>query len=87
MDTSDNQINWDKILDALKGNQTEPLNASEEAMLKDSRGITRMLEMRKKFPEEDGWQRFVAARDARELKVVWWTPAKKLPQPQLYWYW
>lgn len=75
MDTSDKDINWDKLLAALEGTNTEPLTAEEEAMLKESREIQQRLATHDKFPVEEGWQRFTAARDIHKPKIVWWKPA------------
>lgn len=78
MDTSDKDINWDKLLAALEGTNTEPLNAQEEAMLKESREIQDRINIHSKFPAAEGWQRFAAARDAREPKIVWWKSTWKI---------
>lgn len=78
MDTSDKDINWDKLLAALEGTNTEPLNAAEEAMLQASAEIQERIKMRSKFPAEQGWNSFTAARDAREPKIVWWKSTWKI---------
>ncbi|HEY8954269.1 FecR family protein [Chitinophaga sp.] len=75
MDTPDKDINWDKLLAALEGTNMEPLTAEEEAMLKESREIQQRLATHDKFPVDEGWQRFTAARDIHKPKIVWWKPA------------
>lgn len=78
MDTPDKDINWDKILDALDGTHTAPLSAEEEALLHTAREMQDSIAMREKFGVDEGWQRFVAARDARRPKVVGWKPVWKV---------
>ncbi|MBS0027625.1 FecR family protein [Chitinophaga sp. 22321] len=75
MDTSDKDINWDKLLAALEGTNTELLNAQEEAMLKESKEIKERLAVHDKFPVNEGWQRFTAARDIHRPRIKWWKPA------------
>ncbi|WP_111591846.1 FecR family protein [Chitinophaga dinghuensis] len=71
MDTPGNDIDWDKLLDALENADTSALNEDELAMLDAAREMKRRVKVADKFPTEEGWQRFVAARDKRRLKVSW----------------
>ncbi|TWF40726.1 FecR family protein [Chitinophaga polysaccharea] len=71
MDTPGKDINWDKLLDALENADTASLNEEEQAMLRAASEMKSRVQSADKFPTEEGWQRFVAARDNRPLKVSW----------------
>ncbi|MFB6454121.1 FecR family protein [Chitinophaga sp. Hz27] len=71
MDTPGNDINWEKILDALKNADTAGLTAEELSMLDTAREMKRRAKSQDRFPTEEGWQRFIAARDKKQLVVKW----------------
>jgi transmembrane sensor len=71
MDTPGKDINWDKLLSALEDGHTEPLNEEEAAMLRAAEEMKARVKTADKFPAEEGWQHFVAARESRKMKVVW----------------
>ncbi len=71
MDTPGNDINWDKLLDALENADTAALNEVELSMLDAAREMRSRLQVAEKFPTDEGWQQFVAARDKRQMKVSW----------------
>lgn len=71
MDTPGKDINWDKLLDALENADTASLNEEEQAMLRAASEMKSRVQSAEKFPTEEGWQRFVAARDSRPLQVSW----------------
>ncbi|NLR78135.1 FecR family protein [Chitinophaga eiseniae] len=71
MDTPGKDINWDKLLDALENADTASLNEEEQAMLRAASEMKSRVQSAEKFPTEEGWQRFVAARDNRPMKVSW----------------
>ncbi|MBV8255545.1 MAG: FecR domain-containing protein [Chitinophaga sp.] len=71
MDTPGNDMNWDKLLEALENADTTALNEEELAMLHAARDMKSRVQTAEKFPTEEGWQRFVAERDKRQLKVHW----------------
>lgn len=77
MDTSDKEINWDKLLAALDGTNREPLNAEEKAMLEMAQEVQGKLNVYDRFPVDEGWQRFNDAREARRPKIVRWRSAWK----------
>lgn len=71
MDTPGKDINWDKLLSALEDDRTEPLNEEEAAMLRAAGEMKDRVKAGAKFPTEEGWQHFVAARESRKMKVIW----------------
>ncbi|NLR57577.1 DUF4974 domain-containing protein [Chitinophaga polysaccharea] len=71
MDTPGKDINWDKLLDALENADAASLNEEEQAMLRAASEMRSRVQSADKFPTEEGWQRFVAARDSRPMKVSW----------------
>ncbi|WP_291908946.1 FecR family protein [Chitinophaga sp. CB10] len=71
MDTPDQDINWDKILAALEDADTSQLTEAEKSMYLAAMEMKQLAKAEERFPTEEGWQRFVAARDQRTLKVRW----------------
>ncbi|WP_160710778.1 FecR family protein [Chitinophaga solisilvae] len=69
MNTSDKNIDWDKILSVLEEGAEAPLNEEEAAVLRNFAEMKERVQSAGRFPAEDGWQRFTAARDARTPKV------------------
>ncbi|MBO9731572.1 MAG: FecR domain-containing protein [Chitinophaga sp.] len=71
MDTPEKDINWEKLLSILEDGETTALNEDEAAMLRAAREMQNRVKTTDKFPAEEGWQQFVAAREARTMKVMW----------------
>ncbi|MGF6928689.1 transmembrane sensor [Chitinophaga sp. W2I13] len=68
MNEKDKEIDWDKLLDLMDGNRTgESLTEEELAMLAAAKEMQSRLGA-EKFPEEEGWQSFVQARDRRQAR-------------------
>ncbi|NIG55019.1 FecR family protein [Chitinophaga sp. Cy-1792] len=71
METSGNDIDWEKIQEALKNADTSGLTAAELDLLQTAREMKQRVQSPEKFPTEEGWQRFVAARAKKQLRVTW----------------
>lgn len=71
MDTPDKDINWEKLLSVIEDGETAALNEEEAAMLRAAKEMQNRVKTTDRFPTEAGWQQFVAAREARTMKVVW----------------
>ncbi|MEZ2440386.1 FecR family protein [Chitinophaga sp. RCC_12] len=68
MNEKDKEIDWDKLLDLMDGNRTgDTLTEEELAMLAAAKEMQSRLGA-EKFPEEEGWQSFVQARDRRQAR-------------------
>ena len=68
MNENDKEIDWEKLLNRMDGNSAgEALNEEELAMLAAAKEMQSRIGAAK-FPEEEGWQNFVQARNRRQAR-------------------
>ncbi|GAB3349522.1 DUF4974 domain-containing protein [Arachidicoccus ginsenosidivorans] len=78
MENKDNHIDWDKLLDLMEREITQPasLTKDEKALLDNAREMRLRLNM-DRFPTDQGWERFVAttkqeAIHTKRRKLYFW---------------
>jgi transmembrane sensor len=71
MNIQENNIDWDRLLDALENDNISSLTQEEMAAFNAAREMKQRLTHDRKFPVEEGWQRFVSSRNGGKLRLLW----------------